>query len=243
MRRIKLDRNLTRMTINGVIGEVEEVLGEMQAQRKSAIKTQLELEEVLISCLEKFGEGGRFDVSCFRRFGKINVRVAFEGAPFNPTEGVSESAALLMRLVAMEDFSPRWDWQNGIDTIEFPVESAHPPMSLTLMMLYALGGAAVLGFVALFLPSGIRNHLVGFADPTFGILLEIIKGVAGPFIFARPPCVRTAQADAEKVFTKLRERNIFIRYFKGPKTGDRVRITIGTDAQMRRVLCEIDDIL
>lgn len=48
---------------------------------------------------------------------------------------------------------------------------------------------------------------------------------------------------AEKVFTTLRERNIFIRYFKGPKTGDRVRISIGTDAQMKRVLREIDDIL
>ena len=115
--------------------------------------------------------------------------------------------------------------------------------NLTLMMLYALGDAAVLGFVALFLPSGIRNHLVGFANPTFGILLEILKGVAGPFIFARPPCVRPAQADAEKVFTKLRERNIFIRYFKGPKTGDRIRISIGTDAQMKRVLREIDRIL
>ena len=66
---------------------------------------------------------------------------------------------------------------------------------------------------------------------------------AANFIFARPPCVRTARADAEKVFTKLRERNIFIRYFKGPKTGDRIRISIGTDVQMKRVLREIDSIL
>ena len=71
---------------------------------------------------------------------------------------------------------------------------------------------------------------------------DVLKPEAN-FIFARPPCARTARADAEKVFTKLRERNIFIRYFKGPKTGDRVRISIGTDAQMKRVLREIDDIL
>ena len=71
------------------------------------------------------------------------------------------------------------------------------------------------------------------------------------FIFARPPVngvrgagcrVRVAEV-AERVFAKLRERNIFIRYFKGPKTGDRVRISIGTDAQMKRVLSEIDNIL
>ena len=67
------------------------------------------------------------------------------------------------------------------------------------------------------------------------------------FVFARPPVgegKREAVAKvAEKVFTGLRERNIFIRYFKGPKTGDRVRISIGTDAQMKRVLREIDRIL
>ena len=68
------------------------------------------------------------------------------------------------------------------------------------------------------------------------------------FIFARPPVKRgsgvlAASKVAEKVFTELRARNIFIRYFKGPKTGDRVRISIGTDVQMKRVLREIDDIL
>ena len=76
---------------------------------------------------------------------------------------------------------------------------------------------------------------------------DVLKSEAN-FIFARPPVERgsgilSASRLAEKVFTALRERNIFIRYFKGPKTGDRVRISIGTDAQMKRVLREIDDIL
>ena len=64
------------------------------------------------------------------------------------------------------------------------------------------------------------------------------------FIFAKPPAAAgNASKVAEKVFAKLRERKIFIRYYKGPKTGDRVRISIGTDAQMKRVLREIDRIL
>ena len=61
------------------------------------------------------------------------------------------------------------------------------------------------------------------------------------FVFARPPSGRPA--DAKRVFEELRKRNIFIRYFSAPKTRDRVRISIGTDAQMKRVLAEIDDIL
>ena len=183
------------MTIGAAVGEVEETLGSMQAQRKSAIKTQLEAEEVMLAFLEKFGEGTRFGVKCFRRFGKIQIRLAFEGRPFNPLEEVSESAALLMRLVAMEDFSPRWDWQNGVNTVEFPVESAHPPLSLTAMMLYALGAAALAGFAAWFAPTGAKDALVGFADPAFELLLAIIKGVAGPFIFITIVCSVCAVGD------------------------------------------------
>ena len=51
------------------------------------------------------------------------------------------------------------------------------------------------------------------------------------FLFARP-----ARRPAAEVFEALRARNIFVRYFKGPRTGDRLRITIGTDAQMDALL-------
>jgi histidinol-phosphate aminotransferase len=57
------------------------------------------------------------------------------------------------------------------------------------------------------------------------------------FVFARPP----ARENAADLFAWLRSKNIFVRYFPGPKTGDRLRITIGTDGQMRALLAVIDD--
>ena len=56
------------------------------------------------------------------------------------------------------------------------------------------------------------------------------------FVFAKPP----APAKAKDVFAYLKSRNIFVRYFPGPLTGDRLRITIGTDAQMSTLLGAID---
>ena len=47
------------------------------------------------------------------------------------------------------------------------------------------------------------------------------------FLFARP-----AHRPAAEIFEALRAQNIFVRYFKGPRTGDRLRITIGTDSEM-----------
>lgn len=56
------------------------------------------------------------------------------------------------------------------------------------------------------------------------------------FVFARPASPLTA----EGLFAQLKARNIYVRYFKGPKTGDRLRITIGTDEQMKTLLEAID---
>lgn len=51
------------------------------------------------------------------------------------------------------------------------------------------------------------------------------------FVFARPD--RMPAAD---LFAALRKRNIFVRHFPGPLTGDRLRITIGTPAEMKKLL-------
>lgn len=56
------------------------------------------------------------------------------------------------------------------------------------------------------------------------------------FVFAKPPRPQKAAA----LFAALKAKNVFVRHFKGPKTGDRLRITIGTDAQMKRLLKEIE---
>ena len=56
------------------------------------------------------------------------------------------------------------------------------------------------------------------------------------FVFAKPP----APAKAADVFESLRKANIFVRYFPGPLTADRLRITIGTDEQMETLLSALD---
>ena len=54
------------------------------------------------------------------------------------------------------------------------------------------------------------------------------------FLFVRP-----AHRPAAELFEALRARNIFVRYFRGPRTGDRLRITIGTDAEMDTLLAAL----
>ena len=65
---------------------------------------------------------------------------------------------------------------------------------------------------------------------------DVIKSEAN-FVFAKPP---TGDA-AKDIFSYLKDRNIFVRYFPGPITGDWLRITIGTDGQMKTLLAALDD--
>lgn len=51
------------------------------------------------------------------------------------------------------------------------------------------------------------------------------------FVFAKPPANNAAE-----IFERLKGRHIYVRYFTGPKTADRLRVTIGTDAEMKKLL-------
>ena len=87
------------------------------------------------------------------------------------------------------------------------------------------------------------------------------------FVFAKPPCESSSPATkrgataadkpaalpscagplaakkAAAIFEALKAKNIFVRYFPGPKTGERRRITVGTPAQMKKLLAALDEIV
>jgi len=51
------------------------------------------------------------------------------------------------------------------------------------------------------------------------------------FLFASPP-----SGDGRRYFDELRKRNIIVRYFSAPRTASFVRITIGTEEEMAKLL-------
>ena len=57
------------------------------------------------------------------------------------------------------------------------------------------------------------------------------------FLFAKKPGV-----SAQKLFEALRERGIYVRYFNKPRIDEYLRITIGTDEEMARLLKELKEL-
>ena len=73
-----------------------------------------------------------------------------------------------------------------------------------------------------------RLHQLGF------IVLPSLTN----FLFATHP-----DRAAEEIFTALKERNIFVRYFRIPKIDRYLRITVGTDEEMERLCAALAEIL
>ncbi|MBR6873219.1 MAG: histidinol-phosphate transaminase [Ruminococcus sp.] len=62
----------------------------------------------------------------------------------------------------------------------------------------------------------------------------ILPDSSANFLFVTHP-----KHTAKEIFSYLRERGIYIRYFNKPRIDDRLRITIGTDEQMDRLISEL----
>ena len=56
-------------------------------------------------------------------------------------------------------------------------------------------------------------------------------------------CVTHPKKDAPGIFEYLRQKNIFIRYFKLPRIDNYLRITVGTDEQMDRLVAALKEFL
>jgi histidinol-phosphate aminotransferase len=66
---------------------------------------------------------------------------------------------------------------------------------------------------------------------------EVLPSSAN-FVFARHPAHQGA-----RLATALRERAVIVRHFAAPRASDYLRITVGTDAQIDRLLSALSDIL
>jgi histidinol-phosphate aminotransferase len=70
-----------------------------------------------------------------------------------------------------------------------------------------------------------------------GLSFEVLESAAN-FVFARHPARSGAALAAA-----LRDRAVLVRHFAGPRTADWLRITVGTDTQLERLLAALGDIL
>ena len=116
---------------------------------------------------------------------------------------------------AKELISYLWDVRNSFN-------------SYTLNMLSIKAGAAALADDKYFKDT--LNKIIATRERTKKIFKELgfeVGDSKANFLF-----VKHNSIPAEKIFKKLYENRIFVRYFSAPRTRDYLRVTIGTDEEM-----------
>ena len=104
---------------------------------------------------------------------------------------------------------------------------------------YPLDQLALAGSVASFADEAYfqekRQQVIDTRIRTIATLQDLgfeVLPSAANFVFVKPPI----SVPAQQLFTSLRQQDIIVRYFDKPRINDYLRITIGTDVQMRQLL-------
>jgi histidinol-phosphate aminotransferase len=110
---------------------------------------------------------------------------------------------------------------------------------------YPLGRLAQAGAIAslgdaIHFQASLARVIAGRARMTEGLEalgFEVLPSAAN-FVFARHP-----HHDGDALAAALRQRAILVRRFSAPRIADHLRITVGTDAQIDRLLAALSEIL
>lgn len=85
------------------------------------------------------------------------------------------------------------------------------------------------------------NKIIATREEAVAKLAEL--GFSGPASSSNFVFVKHDTVAAEYIFTELRKREIYVRYFKKPRIDNYLRITIGTPEQMQKLFDGIKEIL
>lgn len=87
-----------------------------------------------------------------------------------------------------------------------------------------------------------RNEIINTRDNAREKLMEMgfsIPESSANFLFAKPP----QEITAKELYQSLKEMGILVRYFDKPKINDRLRISIGTQEEMEKLIEAIAEVI
>ena len=138
---------------------------------------------------------------------------------------------------------------HGLAGLRFGYAVAHEDLIAGMMKVkdsYNVSAPALAGAVAAISDQEWLRQNVERIRKTRTVLIEGLRRLRchcwpsqANFVLARLP----AGSDAEQVFNELFRRKILVRYFKAPRLDDCLRISVGTDEEIRALLDALREIL
>lgn len=180
MKQTKEEFTLSAQTIDRVSQLFAGALTEAGTDRRDILRIRLSLEDILGVWLERL-EGSRVLYKKVQRFGRLSIEVCVEGAQINPGEN-DQDFLLSSRLLAQAGLALNYFYKNEKNCLAC---SPHKKAQAGQMMKLAAAilAALVAGGVIRMFPQGVRNVVLGIAEPLFNTILSVLRAISSPLIF------------------------------------------------------------
>lgn len=181
---------LSNENINSACDWFEEILGSLQIDRKTAIKSRFAFEEMLLKYQNEFGAQQEFEYHEEKKFGKHNIKISVRTTNFDPFS-TSQEENIMHKLLENVGAAPSWSYKHNCNYVVFSFAKKQKISELTkifisILLAIFLGivlnikhGTAI--FLAETLLAPIFDTIMGMmiAFAALMIFLSVVNGICG----------------------------------------------------------------
>lgn len=187
-------------------------LKEIGAEKRTAMKTRLLLEEILLRLHERFGEDAKIDISLANSLSGPYIRLEMPGEAFNPlSETNAELGQWNSSLQTVIGLNPKYtySWGKNILKLKIPTKKMNP----VVLIFSALIVGVVLGLLLHLILSHSTEVKISeyFLTPAYELWLRMLNAISGPIIFFT---VITTMLNTKRIDSQGgNSTNVVVRYF------------------------------
>ncbi|MBR4961444.1 MAG: cation:dicarboxylase symporter family transporter [Clostridia bacterium] len=155
--------------------------------KKTALRLQLSVEEVLLTWKETPGMAEEYTIEITSRWRRVNLSLRAEGISCNPMSVEADeeygSGALGRTLLENLGMTLFWQYQNGCNVVSCSL-TKEQKLSQLSQVLFTAVLALIVGTAAMFLPAIWGDTLLNtLVDPLFHTFLGMFSCIVGPLMF------------------------------------------------------------
>lgn len=187
-------------------------LKQIGAEKRTAMKARLLLEEILLRIRERFGEEVKIDAAISGSLSGPYIKLEMSGEAFNPlSETNAELGQWNSSLQTVIGLNPKYtySWGKNVLRLKIPTKKINPVLLIFAALLVGVLSGLLLHAL---IPHSTQVRVAEFlVTPTYELWLRTLNAISGPIIFFT---VITTMLNTKQIdFQGGNSSNVVLRYF------------------------------
>lgn len=180
---VNLDARLDNNSIKDIVDQATQFLKKLDIEQREAVRYTLVIEEILLSCQERFSEETPVVFSAGSRLGSPYLQMVIRGEAYNVfAANMEENGALGESVLRNLGLAPEYNYKANGNSYYFRLHRKKRSPLFTLLIV--LISACVVGLGGRLFPTEIRTTLLDDVfDPLHNAFVHMLGCLAGPMVF------------------------------------------------------------